>query len=49
MREERVGAERTRRSWSSRLLELAFWIAIALVTAWVLIQNVDRILPANNF
>ena len=49
MRDERLGAERKRRSWSSRLLELLFWIAVALVTAWVLIENVDRILPANNF
>ena len=49
MRDERVGVERKKRSWSSRILEFAFWIAVALVTAWVLIENVNTILPANNF
>ena len=49
MRDERLGMEPKRRSWSSKLLELVLWVAVALITAWVLIQNVDRILPANNF
>lgn len=38
-----------RRPWSSRLLELALWLAISLLTAWILIQNIETILPANNF
>lgn len=38
-----------RRPLRSKLLELALWFAVALITAWILIQNVDRILPANNF
>ena len=33
----------------TKLLEFLFWVAIAVITAYVLIQNVDRILPANNF
>jgi len=49
MREERTRAEPKRRSVVSKLLELAFWAAVALITAWVLIENVERILPANNF
>ena len=49
MRDERFDGERKRRSWTSKLLEFAFWIALALVTAWVLIENVNTILPANNF
>ena len=49
MRDERIAPEPKRRSWSSKLLEFLFWIAIAVITAYVLIQNVDSILPANNF
>ncbi len=49
MNEEPRRVEPKRRSVVSRLLELAFWAAIALITAWVLIENVERILPANNF
>jgi len=41
--------EPKRRSAVAKLLELLFWAAVALLTAWVLIQNVERILPANNF
>ena len=49
MSEERPVFEPKRRSVVSKLLELAFWAAIALITAWILIENVERILPANNF
>ena len=37
-----------RRSWRSRLLELALWIAIAIATAVILVTLSDRVLP-NNF
>jgi len=49
MRNERSTIEPKRRSVAARLLELAFWVAVALGTAWILIENVERILPANNF
>ena len=48
MRDEHPVYEPKRRSWSSRLLEFLFWVEISVITAYVLIQNVDRILPANN-
>ncbi len=38
-----------KRSWKSRLAELALWTAVALGTALVLILLTDRILPAPNF
>lgn len=38
-----------RRSRVSKTLEFLFWIAIAIATAWVLILNTERILPANSF
>ncbi|MBW3594019.1 MAG: hypothetical protein KY391_00455 [Actinobacteria bacterium] len=49
MNEERGIVEPKRRSVVSKLLELLFWAAIAVITAWVLIENIERILPANNF
>lgn len=49
MSEERQIVEPKRRSVVSKLLELAFWAVVALITAWVLIENIERILPANNF
>jgi len=49
MSQERREVVPKRRSVVSKVLEFAFWVAVALVTAWVLIQNVERILPANNF
>lgn len=38
-----------RRSRVSKILEFLFWIALAFLTAWVLILNTERILPANSF
>jgi hypothetical protein len=38
-----------RRSRGSKLLEFVLWIALSFLVAWVLVQNVDSILPANNF
>ena len=38
-----------RRSRRSRFLEFLFWIALAVLVAWLMIQNVDSILPANSF
>jgi hypothetical protein len=39
---------RTKRSWKSRLLELALWAALSIVTAVVMIALSDKLLP-NNF
>lgn len=49
MKDERPVEAPKRRSVRARLLELAFWAAVALITAWVLVQNTERILPANSF
>ena len=38
-----------RRSRASKLLEFLFWIALAFLTAWILVQNIESILPANSF
>lgn len=38
-----------KRSWKSKGLELLLWIAVALITAAVLIQFTDELLPADNF
>lgn len=38
---------KTRRSWKSRLLELAAWVAVALITAAILIALAENILPTN--
>lgn len=38
-----------RRSRRSKLIEFALWVALAFLVAWIMIQNVDSILPANNF
>lgn len=43
------GPTRRRRPVRRKLLELLFWIAVAVATAWVMIANVNTILPANNF
>ena len=37
------------RSAASKLLELLLWAAIAVATAWLMIENIETILPANNF
>jgi hypothetical protein len=46
---EPVELPRPRRSRASKLLEFLFWIALAFLTAWILVQNIESILPANNF
>ena len=46
---EPVELPRARRSRASKLLEFLFWIALAFLTAWILVQNIETILPANNF
>lgn len=38
-----------RRSVASKMLELLFWVAVAIATAWLMIENIETILPANNF
>ena len=37
----------SKRSWRSRLGELAVWAVVALATALVLIQLSEELLPAN--
>lgn len=36
-----------KRSWRSRLIELALWTALAIVTAVVLVMLSETLLPAN--
>jgi hypothetical protein len=36
-----------KRSWKSRLGELALWALLAIATAVVLVMLSDRLLPAN--
>ena len=38
---------KSRRSWKSRLLELAAWVVVALITAGILIALSENILPTN--
>ena len=38
-----------RRSRTSKLLEFLFWIALAFLTAWILVQNIESIFSANSF
>ncbi len=42
-----VSDPRPKRSWKSRLLELLFWTAIAVLTAVILVQISERVLPPN--
>ena len=49
MSETPTDSQPRRRSRVSKLIEFLFWVGLALLTAWILIQNVDSILPANNF
>lgn len=49
MSEIPTGEKHRRRSRGSKIAEFLFWTAVALLTAWILIQNIERILPANNF
>jgi hypothetical protein len=37
----------SRRSWKSRLLELALWTAVALITAAIMISLSETLLPSN--
>ncbi len=41
------GSFRRRRSWKSRLLELLLWTGVSIVTALVLINLSERLLPTN--
>ena len=36
-----------KRSWKSRLVELLFWAAVAILTAVVMVALSERLLPAN--
>jgi hypothetical protein len=36
-----------KRSWKSRLGELALWMLVSLVTAFILVQLSETLLPAN--
>lgn len=36
-----------KRSWKSRLGELALWAIVSLVTAFILVQLVETLMPAN--
>ena len=56
MNEERDAATRdepvarpatTKRSWKSKLIELALWAALSIVTAVVMIALSNRLLPTN--
>ena len=38
-----------KRSWKSKGLEFLLWLAVALITAAILIQFTDELLPADNF
>ena len=38
-----------RRSRASKILEFLFWLALAFFVAWMMVQNIERILPANSF
>lgn len=40
---------RPKRSFRSKLVEFLIWAAIAILTAWLMIENIETILPANNF
>ena len=40
-------SDRPKRSWKSRLLELLFWAAIAVLTAVILVQVSEKVLPPN--
>jgi hypothetical protein len=36
-----------KRSWKSRLLELAMWICISIITAVILVALSEKLLPEN--
>ena len=33
----------------NKYVEFLLWTAVAFLTAWLMIQNIEIILPANNF
>jgi negative regulator of sigma E activity len=41
------GSFRKRRSWRSRLLELALWAGVSLATAVILVSLSEKLLPTN--
>ena len=41
------GSLRRRRSWRSRLLELALWAVVSLATAVILVSLSEKLLPTN--
>lgn len=41
------GSFKKRRSWPSRLLELALWAGVSLATAAILVSLSERLLPSN--
>ena len=47
-REDTPSPARRKRSWKSRLLELALWAALSIVTAIIMVALSDTLLP-NNF
>ncbi len=47
MKDERLTSPK--RSTISKVLEFLFWAGIAFLTAWLMIENINTILPANNF
>ena len=40
-------SEKEKRSWKSRLLELAFWFAVSIATAVIMVSLSEKLLPAN--
>lgn len=42
-----TGTPRKKRSWKSRLLELALWAAVSIVTALIMIALSNKLLPTN--
>jgi hypothetical protein len=38
---------RAKRSWKSRLIELALWAALSIATALIMIALSDKLLPTN--
>ena len=46
---ENRSIEKPKRSRTSKLLELLFWVGLAIVTAWLMIENIETILPGTEF
>lgn len=45
--ESEDAGSKTKRTWPSRLAELALWATVALVTAVILVRMSERLLPTN--